>query len=164
MPWSFAWNKIGVDIAASRPTCAGMGARNFSLAHYGAADDSSATGLYIGKISYGYKADKIDLKNHLSCTVGFTLSDDMTDVKLSGAVITKTAGMTPALASVISLANTSANSLTLTTKGIFSTPVGTAGIVVIGATLERANSEFETGDIDAVYHPGAAVNAPVSLT
>jgi hypothetical protein len=141
-----------------------MAARNFSLAHYGATNDESATGLYVGKISYAYKADKIDLKNHISSTVGFTLSDDMVDVKLSGAVVSKTAGMTPALASVITLANTSANSLTLTTKGIFSTPVANAGIVVIGATLERSNSEFETGDIDAVYHPGVTTNAPVSLT
>lgn len=88
----------------------------------------------------------------------------MVDVKLSGAVVSKTTGMVPAIASVITLANTSANSLTLTTKGIFSTPVANAGVVVIGATLERANSEFETGDIDAVYHPGVTTNAPVSLT
>lgn len=141
-----------------------MAARNFSLAHYGVTNDESATGLYVGKISYGYKADKIDLKNHIGCTVGFTLSDDMVDVKLSGAVVSKTAGMTPAIASVIALANTSANSLTLTTKGIFSTPVANAGIVVVGANLERANSEFETGDIDVVYHPGVVTNAPVSLT
>jgi len=141
-----------------------MSARNFSLAQYGAADDSSATGLYIGKISYGYKADKVDLKNHISSTVGFTLSDDMVDVKYSGAVITKTAGMTGALGSVLVLANTAANSLTLTTKGIFSTPVANAGIVIIGATLERASSEFETGDVDAVYHPGVTTNAPVSLS
>lgn len=141
-----------------------MAARNFSLAQYGAADDSSATGLYVGKVSYGYKSDKVDLKNHISSTVGFCLSDDMVDVKVSGAVVSKTAGMTPAIASVIALANTSANSLTLTTKGIFSTPVSNAGIVVVGATLERSNSEFETGDIDAVYHPGVVTNAAVSLT
>jgi len=141
-----------------------MAARNFSLAHYGAADDSSATGLYVGDVTYDYKADKVDLKNHIGSTVGFTLADDQTGVKLSGAVVSKTVGLTPAIASVITLANTSANSLTLTTKGIYSTPVANAGIVVIGASLKRANSEFETGDIDAVYHPGVTTNAPVSLT
>ena len=141
-----------------------MAARNFSLAQYGAADDSSATGLYVAKVGYSYKADKVDLKNHIACTVGFSLTDDSVDVKISGAVVSKTAGMTPAIASVISLANTSANSLTLTTKSIFSTPVANAGIVVVGANLERSNSEFETGDIDAVYHPGVTTNAPVSLT
>ena len=141
-----------------------MAARNFSAAHYGATDDSSATGLYIGEISYGYKADKNDLKNHIGTTVGFTLADDSVDIKFSGAVVTKTAGMTPALASVLTLANTTANSLTLTTKGIFTTPVANAGIVVVGANLKRANSEFETGDCDAIYHPGVATNSPVSLT
>ena len=141
-----------------------MAARNFSLAQYGAADDSSATGLYVGKISYSYKSDKVDLKNHISSTVGFTLSDDMADVKCSGAVVAKTAGMTPAIASVLTLANTTANSLTLTSKGLFSTPVANAGVVVIGANLERSNSEFEAGDFDAVFHPGVITNAPVSLT
>ena len=72
--------------------------------------------------------------------------------------------MTPALASVLTLANTTANSLTLTTKGIFTTPVANAGIVVVGANLKRANSEFETGDCDAIYHPGVTTNAPVSIT
>lgn len=141
-----------------------MGARNFSLAQYGAIDDATATGLYVGNISYAYEVDKVDLKNHIASTVGFTLADDRTTVSISGAVVSKTAGIVPAIAGVITLANTSANSLTLTTKGIFSTPVANAGIVVIGATLTRANSEYETGDISAIYHPGVTTNAPVSLT
>lgn len=57
-----------------------MAARNFSLAHYGVTNDETATGLYVGKISYGYKADKVDLKNHIGRTVGFSLADDMVDV------------------------------------------------------------------------------------
>jgi len=131
---------------------------------YGAADDDTATGLYIGEISYSYEVDKVDLKNHIGSTVGFTLADDRTTVKLSGAIVTKTAGMTGAVASVLTLANTAANSLTLTTKGIFSTPVANAGIVVIGASMKRANSEYETGDLDAVYHPGVSTSSPVSIT
>lgn len=141
-----------------------MAARNFSLAQYGAADDSSATGIYIGSIDFDYSVNKVDLKNHIDTTVGFVLADDKVEVSMSGAVVSKTAGMTPALASVITLANNSANSLTLTTKGTFTTPVSNAGIVVTGAKLSRANSEFETGDISAVFHPGVTTNAPVSLT
>lgn len=141
-----------------------MGARNFSLAQYGAIDDSSATGLYIGSISYGYEVDKVDLKNHIASTVGFTLADDRTTVQFSGAVTTKTVGIVPSLASVVTLANTSANSLTLTSKGIFSTPVGNAGTVITAATLQRTSSEYETGDLTGMYHPGVATNAPVSLS
>lgn len=141
-----------------------MGARNFSVAQYGTIDDVTASGLYVGQIAYSYEADKVELRNHINSTVGFTLADDRTSITLSGAVAAKTTGMVPAIASVITLANTAANSLTLTTKGIFSTPVANAGIVVIGATLTRANSEFETGDISAIYHPGVTTNAPVSLT
>lgn len=141
-----------------------MGAKNFSLSQYGAADDSAATGLYIGEVSYQYEVDKVDIKNHIASTVGFTLTDDRTLVGFSGAVVTKTAGITSALGSVVALLNTTANSLVLTTKGLFSTPVSGAGIVVIGATLKRANSEFETGDVNGIYHPGAITSAPVSLT
>lgn len=154
----------GVDIHPPEPTKPLMGARNFSLAMYGAADDVTATGLYIGSISYGYEVDKVDLKNHIASTVGFTLADDRTTVQFSGAVVIKTTGIVPALASVVALANTSANSLTVTTKGIFSTPVANAGTVITAATLQRTNSEYETGDLTGMYHPGAATNAPVSLT
>jgi len=141
-----------------------MAARNFSLAQYGAFDDVTATGLYIGSISYAYEVDKVDLKNHIASTVGFTLADDRTLIQFSGVVAAKTTGIVPALAAVVTLANTAGNSLTLTTKGIFSTPVANAGTVIIGATLQRTSSEFETGDLNGIYHPGVTTNAPVSLT
>lgn len=141
-----------------------MAARNFSLARFGTVDESSATGLFLGEITYDYQSDKVDVKNHISSTVGFTLADPRTDVKISGVVTTKTAGMTPAIASVLTLANTTADTLTLTTKGIFGTPVANAGVVVYAASLKRVNSDFETGDISGIFHPEVATNAPVSLT
>jgi len=141
-----------------------MAARNFSLARFGTVDDSTATGLFLGEITYDYQADKIDIKNHISSTVGFTLGDPRTDVKISGVVTTKTAGMTPAIASVLALANTTADTLAMTTKGIFGTAVANAGVVVYAASLKRVNSDFETGDISGIFHPEAVTNAPVSLT
>jgi hypothetical protein len=141
-----------------------MAARNFSLTRFGTVDDSSATGLFLGEITYDYQSDKVDVKNHIGSTVGFTLADPRTDVKISGVVTTKTAGMTPAIASVLSLANTSADSLAVTTKGIFGTAVGSAGVVVYAATLKRANSDFETGDLSAIFHPEVATNSPDELT
>jgi hypothetical protein len=141
-----------------------MAARNFSLARFGTVDDTSATGLFLGEITYDYQSDKVDVKNHIGSTVGFTLADPRTDVKISGVVTTKTAGMTPAIASVLTLANTTADTLTLTTKGIFGSPVANAGVVVYGASLKRVNSDFETGDLSAIFHPEVVTNAPVSLT
>jgi hypothetical protein len=141
-----------------------MAARNFSLARYGTVDETSATGIYLGEISYDYSSEKIDMKNHIGSTVGFTLGDPKTDIKLSGVVTTKTAGFTPSIASVIVLANSSADTLSLNSKGIFGTPVANAGVVVIGASLKRTNSDFETGDMSAIYHPEVVTNAPVSLT
>jgi hypothetical protein len=141
-----------------------MAASNFSLTKFGLTEDVTATGLFVGDINYDFKVDKVDVKNHIGTTVGFTLSDDQISIKCSGVITTKTAGMTPALASVISFANTSAHSLTLTTKHTFSTAVANAGTVVIGMSLKRVNSEHETGDIDTIYHPGVTTNAPVSVT
>lgn len=141
-----------------------MAARNFSLARFGTVDESTATGLFLGEISYDYSSDKVDIKDHISSTVGFTLSDPKTEIKLSGVVTTKTAGFTPAIASVLTLANSSADGLGLSSKGIFGTPVTNAGVVVLGASLKRVNSDFETGDLSAIYHPGVVTNAPVSLT
>jgi hypothetical protein len=141
-----------------------MAARNFSLARFGTVDESTATGLYLGEITYDYSSDKTDIKNHINSTVGFTLSDPKTEVKMSGVVTTKTAGFTPALASVLTLANSTADTLGLNSKGIFGTPVANAGVVIIGGSLKRSNSEYETGDCTGIFHPEAVTNAPVSLT
>jgi hypothetical protein len=141
-----------------------MSARNFSLSRFGAVDETSATGLFLAEISYDYQVDKTEVKNHINATVGFSLSDPRTEIKISGVIATQTAGMTPSIASVLTLANSSANTLGLNTKGIYGTPVANAGVVVYGASMKRVNSDFETGDISAIFHPMTAVNAPISLT
>jgi hypothetical protein len=141
-----------------------MAARNFSLAQYGAINDQTATGIYIGSIAYAYAANKVDLKDHTDSTVGFSLADDKTDVTISGAIVAKTTGLVPAIGGVLTLANSAANSLTLNSKGLFTTPVANAGVVVTGATMTRTNSDFESGDITAVFHPGVTTNAPVSVS
>jgi hypothetical protein len=141
-----------------------MAARNFSLSRFGTIDESSATGLFLGEITYDYGSEMVPIKNHISTTVGFTLADPKTEVKMSGVVTTKTAGFTPALASVLTLANSSADTLALNTKGIFGTAVANAGVVVIGGSLKRVNSDYETGDCTGIFHPEVVTNAPVSLT
>lgn len=141
-----------------------MSATNFSLAKYGAANDESALGLFVGDLTRSLKVDKVDIKNHVGTVVGFTLADDSQDIKASGVIVTKTVGIVPGLASVVVLADTTAHSLTLNSKGMITTAVVNAGIVVIGAELKRANSEHETGDISMVFHPGVTTNAPVTVT
>lgn len=141
-----------------------MAARNFSLSRFGTVDESSATGLFLGEIAYDYSSDMVPVKNHISTTVGFTLADPKTEVKFSGVVTTKTAGFTPALASVLTLANSSADTLGLNSKGIFGTPVANAGVVVTAASLKRVNSDYEAGDCTGTFYPEVVTNAPVSLT
>jgi hypothetical protein len=141
-----------------------MAARNFSLSRYGAIDESTATGLFLADINYDYQCEKIDIKNHINTTVGFTLGDPRTEIKISGAITTKTAGMTPSIASVLALANSSADTLALNSKGIFGTPVANAGVVVTSASMKRMNGDFETGEISAIFHPEVVTNASVSLT
>ncbi len=141
-----------------------MAARNFSLARFGTVDETSATGLFLGEISYDYGTENTPVKNHISTTVGFTLSDPKTDIKFSGVVTTKTVGFAPALASVLVLDNSSDESLSLDSKNLFGSPVTNAGVVVTDASLKRVNSDYETGDVTAVFCPEVVTNAPVSLT
>ena len=141
-----------------------MSAKNFSLAKYGLPDDSSATGLFVAEIGYDFKSEKSDIRNHVNQVVGFTLADESIAIKCSGVVTTKTAGITPNIAGVITYANTSAHSLDLKTSNTFATPVANAGVIVLGMSLKRVNSEHETGDIDSIFHPGVTSNAPVDVT
>jgi hypothetical protein len=42
--------------------------------------------------------------------------------------------------------------------------VGNAATVITGVSLKRVNSDFETGDIKAIYNPLIATNAPVTIS
>jgi len=140
-----------------------MAATVFGAARYGVVDDSTATGLLVGNISYSYTSEQAFAKDHIGCDVGMSIYNDSTEISISGVVKTKATGLVPDIAAALTLANSSADTLGLDSKNLFTTPSG-AGVIVTGANLNRVNSEFENGEVTAVYKPLVSVSSPTVLT
>ena len=140
-----------------------MAATVFGAARYGVVDDSTATGLLVGNISYSYTSEQAFAKDHIGCDVGMSIYNDSTEITISGVVKTKTTGLVPDIAAALTLANSGADTLALDSKNLFTTPSG-AGVIVTGANLNRVNSEFENGEVTAVYKPLISVSSPTVLT
>jgi len=128
------------------------------------ADDSSVTGLIIGSLAVSYSTETAFVPNHIGSDVSMALFNDSSETTLSGVVAVKGTGLVPDLAAAITLANDSVDTLAIKSKNLFTTPASNAGLVVTGATMTRANREFETGDITAIYKPLIATNAPATVT
>ena len=137
-----------------------MSATVFAAARYGAVDDSTATGLLVGNIGYTYATEQAFAKNHVGSDVGASLYNESTEISISGVVKTKATGLVPDMAAVLTLANSSADSLALDSKNLFTTPTAGAGVLVTGASLNRVNSEFENGEITAIYKPLVSLSSP----
>ena len=141
-----------------------MAATVHGASRFGITDDSSATGLLLGELSYDYSVDIVYAQNHIGNRVSMALLNDMTEVTASGVVAVKATGFVVDLGDVITLANATADSLNLNSQNLISTPNGSAGTVVSGASLKRMNGDFETGELKAIYQPLIAVNSPVTVT
>lgn len=141
-----------------------MGATVHSQSRHGLADESAATGLTVASMSTKYAVETTFVKNHIGCNVGFSLFNDTSEVTCSGVVAVKATGIVPDLAAAITLANASVDSLSTNSKNLFSTPVGGAGLIVTGATLNRVNNDFENGDLTSMYNPLVSLSSPTVLT
>jgi hypothetical protein len=119
--------------------------------------------LLVGNISYSYTSEQAFAKDHIGCDVGMSIYNDSTEISISGVVKTKGTGLVPDIAAALSLANSSADTLGLDSKNLFTSPSG-AGVIVTGANLNRVNSEFENGEVTAVYKPLVSVSGPTVLT
>lgn len=135
-----------------------MAATVFATARHGVVDDSSATGLYIQSLSYTYASEQAMAKDHEGFTVGLSIYDDRTDISADGIIKTKGSGLTPAIADTLTLANESADSLSLNDDGLFSTSDAAAAAIVTGGSVGRTNTEFETGSLTLVYFPLVATS------
>lgn len=141
-----------------------MSATIFGNAQYGARDDTSATGLHIASLSYTYSTEQAQVKNHLGNDVGLSVYNDKTEVSADGVVATKTTGLVPDLADVVTLANSTANSLDIDSDAHFTSSDANAGLVVTGGTLGRSNTDFETGSLSMLYCPLIATDSPTVVT
>lgn len=141
-----------------------MAATIFGDARFGVVDDDTVTQLKVGDLSYDYQTDKADALSHTGSVFSFALYNDRTEVTASGVVAAKTTGLTKDLASVLVLANESADSLSLNDQNLFTSPDANAGTVLTSANLQRTNTGFETGSLTMIFHPLVATDSPSTLT
>jgi hypothetical protein len=132
-----------------------MSATVFGTSRFGVTDDVTATNLHIASLTYTYATEQVRGKNSGGESVALAIYDPSTEVSASGIVAVKATGLAIDLADVIVLANESADSLSLNDQNMPDgvTAVGSAGTVVTGGSLERSNSDFETGSLTLLYLP-----------
>jgi hypothetical protein len=141
-----------------------MAATVHGASRFGITDDSTATGLLLGELSYDYTVEITYALNHIGNKVSMALLNDMTEVSFSGVVAVKTEGFVLSLGDALTLVNESTDALSLNDQNLISSPIANAGTVISGLSLKRMNADFETGDGKAIYNPLIATNSPTTVT
>ena len=131
-----------------------MSATVFGTAKFGIASEASSTGLFAANISYSGNSEVAYAANHVGQDVVMSIYNETIDLTIDGVVAVKGAGLVVGIADTVTLANTSADSLTVTTDLLKVTPVANASVIVTQASLKRSNTGFEMGDLTCVYKPG----------
>lgn len=139
-----------------------MSATVFGTAKFGIASESASTGLFAANISYSGNSEVAYSPNHVGQDVGMSIYNESIDVTIDGVVAVKGAGLVVGIADTVTLANTSADSLTVTTDLLKITPVANASVIVLQASLKRSNTGFEMGDLTCVFKP--SIDATVVST
>ena len=141
-----------------------MAATVHGTSRFGMTADSTATGLLLGELSYDYTVEITYAMNHIGNKVSMALLNDMTEISFSGVVAVKTTGFVLNLGDALTLANESADSLSLNDQNLISTPVANSNTVISSLSLSRTNSDFETGKGSAIFNPLIATNSPSVIT
>jgi len=136
-----------------------MSATVFGTAKFGITSEAPSTGLFIATINFAGVGEIAFAPNHVGQDVGMAISNEAIDITLNGVITTKGAGMVVGIADTIVLANATADSSTIYTDIVKTTPVTNAGVIITGATMGRTNNGFETGDLTGVYKPGIDTTA-----
>jgi hypothetical protein len=135
----------------------------YSTAQFGLADDTTVTGLYVASITWAGSSEQALAPNHIGCDVGFAVYNAKKTVSVSGIISAKGTGLADAIGSTITLANTTHNTRTRNSEGTGETPNANAALVVIGNSIAPTSTGFEAGDMECIYLPSVATNAPTTL-
>lgn len=137
-----------------------MSATVFGTARFGVTDEVTATNLHVASLTYTYATEQVRGKNSGGESVALAIYDPSTEVSASGIIAVKATGLAVGLADVIVLANESVDTLSLNDQNLPSgvTAVGSAGTVITGGSVERSNSDFETGSLTLIYLPLVALS------
>lgn len=136
----------------------------YSTAQFGLADETSASGLYVGSVSFSTTTEQATAPDHIGCDVGFSVYNPKKDVSLDGIVAVKGTGLADTVGSTIALANTTNNTRARLTEFIGGSHASGAAIIITGGDTTGTATGFETGTISGVYNPFVAAGSPTSLT
>ena len=136
----------------------------YSAAQFGLGDDSSATGLLVGSVTYTASSDTAESPDHIGCVVGVAIYNMRKEVSCDGVIKTKGSGLAANVGAVLALANSTTNSRTRLSEDLDLTPDGGASIIVTGSTISPTATGFEGGGLSGVYHPFVGTGSPVTLT
>jgi hypothetical protein len=141
-----------------------MSAQVYSGARFGASSEVSSTGIVIGNISFNFASEQAFVENHIGTNIGMSVFNDTAEVTLDGVLAAKGTGFVVGIADTVTLANANADSLNVFTDGLFSTPVGSASVIITGGSMARNNKAFEVGNLTGTYQPAIATGTGNTYT
>ncbi len=136
----------------------------YSSAQFGVANDETATGLYVGTMSWAGSSEQALAPNHIGCDVGIAIFNAKKTVSADGVIVTKGTGLADSIGSAITLTNTTFNARTRNSEGLGDSAVANSGLIVIGNTISPSATGFEAGGLEMLFLPNVATNSPVTLS
>lgn len=136
----------------------------YATSQFGLAADVSATGLFVGTVSFSNSSETATAPDHIGCDVGLAIYNPKKDVSVDGIVASKGTNLVANIGSTITLANTTNNTRTRLAEQISGSPASGAAIVITGGETSGTATGFETGSLTGIYHPFVAAGTSVVLT
>ena len=123
----------------------------YATSQFGLASDVTATGLFVGTVTFSNSSETATAPDHIGCDVGLAIYNPKKDVSVDGIVATKGTNLVANIGSTITLSNTAYNTRTRLAEQISGTP--SSAIIVTGGETSGTATGFETGSITGIYHP-----------
>lgn len=136
----------------------------YATSQFGLAADVTATGLFVGTVTFSNTSETATAPDHIGCDVGLAIYNPKKDVSVDGIVAAKGTNLVANIGSTITLANTTYNTRTRLAEQISGSATGGAAIVITGGETSGTATGFETGSITGIYHPFVAAGTAVVLT
>jgi len=136
----------------------------YATSQFGLSTDVTATGLFVGTVTFSNSSETATAPDHIGCDVGLAIYNPKKDVSVDGIVASKGTNLVANIGSTITLANTTNNTRTRLAEQISGSPASGAAIVITGGETSGTATGFETGSLTGIYHPFVAAGTSVVLT
>lgn len=136
----------------------------YSAAQFGLSDETSATGIVIGSITWTGSSETAELPDHIGNSISLAVYNPRKEVSGDGVLAAKGTGLVGDIGDVLTLANTTKNTRTRNSEGLGVTPASGAGIVITGNTISPQQTGFEGGGFTGLYLPYVALGTTYTAT